>query len=339
MSAAAALLRVPLRAGDLELVPAGPPPERPRGPLPVTVVIPAYQRESLVERAVRSAFGQGSAPAQVLVVDDGSSDDTAGAARRAGADVVRLEGNRGAAHARSIGVREAGQPWVAFLDSDDEWLPWMLETLWPRRAGHVLVAGASIWVRGGRVERYEGLAVGECAVLRGGRALVWPQNFVPAAGALVDRDALLRASPAAPRYRYSEDFATWLRLLADATGLVVARPVVRYHLHEGQKAVSDARLVDQHAMVRELAGDRPWGAAQLRRRMAVDAWDQARTRPGGRSVPALLRRTGRPDRALAVGGVLAWRRLQDRRWARLTPDGDLDPPLWTRGVERAAPDG
>jgi hypothetical protein len=70
--------------------------------------------------------------------------------------------------------------------------------------------------------------------------------------------------------------------------------------------------------------------------MAVDAWDQARTRPGGPGLPALLRRTLHPERAIAVGGVLAWRRLQDRRWARLTAEGDLDPARWVRREGRVA---
>jgi hypothetical protein len=297
------------------------------GCAPVSVVIPAYNRETMIRRALASVAAQELQAAEVVVVDDGSTDATADVARQLGARVLRSPVNQGAAMARLTGVREATQPWVAFLDSDDEWLPWMLSTLWPRRAEHVLVAGASIWYRDGRFERYEGLPFGAAAVLRSPRALVWPQNFVPAAGTLARRSAILDVSPSAPSYRYSEDFATWLRLLSAGTGLVVARPVVRYHLHAGQKTVSDARLVDQHAMVRQLAGGWPWGATQLRRRMVVDGWDTART-GARRSSAALVWRYARPGRALAVGGVLAWRGLQLRRQARLSPEGDLDARLW-----------
>jgi len=137
------------------------------------------------------------------------------------------------------------------------------------------------------------------------------------------RAPLLAAAEAGPTYRYSEDFATWLRMLRSGSALVVARPVVRYHLHGGQKTVSSARLVDQHAMVGELTTAWPWSAAQRRRRIAVDRWDEARTAEPPVPLRSLLRRTLRPGRAVAVAGVLAWRRLQDRRLGRLRAAGEL----------------
>jgi GT2 family glycosyltransferase len=293
------------------------------GALPVTVVIPAHNRAELIGRAVASAKAQHAPPAEILVIDDGSEDQTPEIAERAGARVIRLPENRGAAAARLAGIRAASHDWVAFLDSDDEWLPWMLSTLWPLRDGHVLLAGASIWFRDGQRERYEGLPTGEAAVLADPKPLVWPQNFVPAGGVLARRDAILQTSPEAPKYRYSEDFATWLRLLTHGTGLVVARPVVRYHLHAGQKSASPARLIDQRAIVRDIAGDQSWGSRLLRRRMEADAWHEARTPPRDPIGP-LLRRNLRPRRALGVGFVLLWTRLQKRRFAALTPAGDLE---------------
>ena len=316
-----ALLRRLAAAGDAEFVEPAPPLEPGSAALPVTVVIPAYNREVLLPRALASVAAQEVAPEQVIVVDDGSTDATASIAEAAGAHVLRLQANAGAATARLAGVRAARTRWVAFLDSDDEWLPWMLSSLWPNREGHAVVAGASAWFRDGRLGRYEGLPFGDAAVLHSPRALVWPQNFIPAAGTLADREALLRASPEAPQYRYSEDFATWLRMLRAGTALVLARPVVRYHLHAEQKTASDARLVDQHAMVRDIVEPAwEWGARQRRRRMAVDAWDVARTRRPRMPLAALLRRTLRPSRAVAVAGVLAWRRLQGRRVERFAQE-------------------
>ena len=65
-------------------------------PLPVSVVIPAFNRPDMVARAVRSALEQQPRPpAEVIVVDDGSSDDTAAAASAAGARVIRHEVNQG----------------------------------------------------------------------------------------------------------------------------------------------------------------------------------------------------------------------------------------------------
>ena len=55
--------------------------------------------------------------------------------------MIRHDVNRGEGGARNTGLRAATQPWVALLDSDDEWRPHHLETIWPLHAGNVLVAG------------------------------------------------------------------------------------------------------------------------------------------------------------------------------------------------------
>lgn len=85
-------------------------------------VIPAYNREGTVERAIRSALGQTHPPAEILVVDDGSSDRTAELAGEFGGivKVIRRE-NGGASAARNRGAAEAQHEWLAWLDSDDEW--------------------------------------------------------------------------------------------------------------------------------------------------------------------------------------------------------------------------
>jgi len=93
-------------------------------PLSVSVVIPTYNRAALVCRAITSALAAMQPEDEVVVVDDGSTDDTAA---RVGAfcDQVRYlripHGGVGAA--RNCGVRAARHPLIALLDSDDEWMP------------------------------------------------------------------------------------------------------------------------------------------------------------------------------------------------------------------------
>lgn len=90
----------------------------------VTVVIPAYNSAATLQRALQSVFAQTVSPAQVIVVDDGSSDDPAAALApwQARVQLVR-QANAGAAAARNHGVSLACTPWVAFLDADDYWHP------------------------------------------------------------------------------------------------------------------------------------------------------------------------------------------------------------------------
>src|SRR4051812_34536133 len=108
-------------------------------PLPVSVVIPAYRRPGMVERAVRSVLAQTRRPAEVIVVDDASGDDTGARAAALGARVITPPHNRGRGASRNTGIADATQEWVALLDCDDEWLPDHLDTLWNARADHLLV--------------------------------------------------------------------------------------------------------------------------------------------------------------------------------------------------------
>jgi hypothetical protein len=98
-----------------------------------TVIIPLFNKGAYVERAITSALAQTLAPVEVLVIDDGSTDGgQAKVAELARAhQTIRLirQGNAGASAARNRGIREAHSVWVAFLDADDGYLPWLLEEL------------------------------------------------------------------------------------------------------------------------------------------------------------------------------------------------------------------
>jgi glycosyltransferase involved in cell wall biosynthesis len=105
------------------------PPVGPgRGPLSgaeetVSVVVCTYNRASELRRAVESILSQRRAADQVIVVDDGSTDDTQRVLRTFGTAIeVLCQPNQGASSARNAGVAAAHGTWVAFLDSDDVWL-------------------------------------------------------------------------------------------------------------------------------------------------------------------------------------------------------------------------
>jgi glycosyltransferase involved in cell wall biosynthesis len=94
----------------------------------VSVIIPAYKAGAYLERAVLSALGQTHAPLEVLVVDDGSPDNTFEVASSFQKPVRALrKPNGGPASARNLGASEAIGEWIAFLDADDIWLPAKLE--------------------------------------------------------------------------------------------------------------------------------------------------------------------------------------------------------------------
>lgn len=102
-----------------------------RGPT-ISAIIPAFNRQATIGRAVRSALRQTLEPLEILVVDDCSTDETCATVEALSAAdsrvrLIRCERNRGGAAARNAGILEAVGELVAFLDSDDEWLTDHLE--------------------------------------------------------------------------------------------------------------------------------------------------------------------------------------------------------------------
>lgn len=88
----------------------------------ISVVIPTYNRAHLVTRAVTSALNQSRPPAEVIVVDDGSQDNTREQLAAFGQQIRYIhQPNQGAAVARDRGIQAASSNWIAFLDSDDYW--------------------------------------------------------------------------------------------------------------------------------------------------------------------------------------------------------------------------
>lgn len=94
----------------------------------VSVVLPTWNRAYVLPRAVESVLAQSYPRVELLVVDDGSTDDTAAVMARYGSRVRYLaRANGGVAAARNTGLSAVHGEFVALLDSDDEWLPWKLE--------------------------------------------------------------------------------------------------------------------------------------------------------------------------------------------------------------------
>jgi glycosyltransferase involved in cell wall biosynthesis len=118
--------------------------------VPVSVVIPCYRCADIIQRAVESVARQTSSPAEVILVDDGSGDNTLATLRELQArygmpwiKVIALDQNRGVSVARNRGWDSAAGDYVAFLDADDAWHPEKIAVQygWMRDHPQVAVSG------------------------------------------------------------------------------------------------------------------------------------------------------------------------------------------------------
>ncbi len=119
----------------------------------ISVVIPSYNRVAVLIRAIDSVLTQTSAVDEIIVVDDGSDDDTRAQVTRQYPDIKYIyQQNSGVSAARNRGIEQSKSSWIAFLDSDDSWLPQKVERIRSAQQQHreyVLYHSDEIWVRKG----------------------------------------------------------------------------------------------------------------------------------------------------------------------------------------------
>ncbi|HEU5243650.1 MAG TPA: glycosyltransferase family 2 protein, partial [Gaiellaceae bacterium] len=126
----------------------------------VSVIIPAYNAEASLARAISSVQRQTFQDFELVVVDDGSTDGTADVVRAFGGVRYVRGSHRGEAGARNLGLEEATAELVAFVDADDEWLPEKLahQIAFMERSGSSFSYTDAFMVRDGTRVRYSTLA-------------------------------------------------------------------------------------------------------------------------------------------------------------------------------------
>jgi GT2 family glycosyltransferase len=295
-------------------------------PLPVSVVIPVHNRARLLRRALRSiAVQRPRQPAQVIVVDDASTDDSGQVATAWGAELIVHSRNRGAAAAYQTGLEAADHAWVALLDSDDEWLPHHLDLLWALAPGNVLVACSCLAV-GRRTDRHDfhGPTGRDPVVLRSPAPILHPENLIPSSGAMFMRDAALEVGGF--REMLCEDLDLWRRIMTRGQATLSPTVGMLYHAHPGQISADWEAMHAAHLrIVREFARVQGSGRGLVERRAGVSAWDRFRVRRHAREPGAgrdfleeLLRH---PLRGLGVLDVLRHRNATSRRARHLARRG------------------
>lgn len=207
----------------------------------VAVVIATHNGASrgYVFNAIESVLAQSLRPAEIIVVDDASTDRTAEALSERYRDAVRivsLSKNRGPSGARNEGVRATVAPLVAFLDDDDEWLPEKLDV--QRR----FIEETSCQLVFSRVELIDSSG----RIMKGRRpvyqeACSWPgilfRNPVQGpSSVLAYRQTILAAGGFPEPFRIGEDWILWARVAQIGKIAFIEQPLARYRVHDQQAA-------------------------------------------------------------------------------------------------------
>ncbi len=120
----------------------------------ISVIIPTYNRRPVLGRAIDSVLNQSKPADEIIIIDDGSTDDTDIFIKESYPHVSYLyQKNTGISSARNLGIRTAKGEWIAFLDSDDEWLPQKLEKQLDalnKQSLYKICHTNEIWIRHGR---------------------------------------------------------------------------------------------------------------------------------------------------------------------------------------------
>jgi glycosyltransferase involved in cell wall biosynthesis len=201
----------------------------------VSVIIPTFNRESTIERAINSVLKQTHTNLECIVVDDCSNDNTKKLVLSFNdkrVKYIKNDSNCGVSYSRNVGFVNSTGEYIALLDSDDEWFKNKLEKQIPLLCDYVLVHGEEVWIRNGKKinqknihKKSGGYIFNRCLHL----CLISPS------ASIMRRELYKEMSGFREDFPVCEDYELWLRITSQYEIGFVDTPVInKYGGHEDQ---------------------------------------------------------------------------------------------------------
>ena len=183
-----------------------------------SVVIPLYNKEHYIEATIQSVLNQTCQDFEVLVVDDGSKDNSLALARKFESDRVRIipQENQGVSAARNTGILNAQGEFICFLDADDEWRPDYLATIddltvqYPESA--IFVTAYAVNMGNGKINYSTRLEPETGCLPSYWLTLAKGYDFVWTSATTMRRDTLMEAGLFKPGEKIGQDLDMWARV-------------------------------------------------------------------------------------------------------------------------------
>jgi glycosyltransferase involved in cell wall biosynthesis len=204
----------------------------------VSVVVPTYNRADLLQRAIDSILNQTYSDFELIIVDDASTDNTQAVVDEYDdprIKYVEKEQNEGGAAARNTGIQHSCGDFVAFCDSDDEWIETKLEKQTEVIKTHECTA---VYCRHYVVEdEYDAFRRSSGELRSGDIRADLLQGWCPASTSffLVEKESLRAVDGFDPQLPSFQDYDLWLRLAQDHTFCYVDEHLVIKHNHHGEQ--------------------------------------------------------------------------------------------------------
>jgi glycosyltransferase involved in cell wall biosynthesis len=221
----------------------------------VSVIVPVYNRAHLVTETVASILAQTYRNIEIILINDGSTDsslEVIQALQQENPDVLRIidQENQGQTIARNQGIKEARGKYIAFLDSDDLWLPDKIEHQIPLfDQGVGLVYGGVEFIN----ESGETTGFDPCDPSVQGN--IYPhllvKNRMTGGSVVVLSEALAKVGLFDPEFKAAENWDLWLRICKEYQARLVNKPVVKYRLHQNNMSKDVMLMQDAKQQIME----------------------------------------------------------------------------------------